>query len=485
MVTIESPEGGCKDITDKSEIEEAIMKNNEAKFRQSHHRPFFHDPLNEISAFKGSHLKHQGSWRVYMNVMKQLQKPKQLLEALAMPSSIRTSGTQSMDISLDSYRSFWRKAKEATSSYPGAISFSTMKAGASSDLISAIECNMTRIPLRTGYPLKRWKKCMDVMILKKSGITSLNSLRTVCLFATDCNYAFKHIGREMMRHAECNAALAPEQYGSRKRRRATDLATNKALTYDIIRQLKWPAAVCSNDTKSCYDLIGHTQASLAMQRMGVPQAAIDCLFTTLQNATHKVRTGYGDSSGHYGGQAWIISFHGIGQGKGAGPAIWEVVSTPLLNTLRELGFGFQYSTPVSNIPINFSGFASVDDTDLLQVLCHETSITEVKQGLQEAIDLWERGLSATAGAIVPEKTFWYLIDFIWNSGDWRYKSIVECPGEVSAKDIHGNRHTLHRVEVDKAEETLGVYLAPTGSMEGQINKFQQKIQQWTEHIAAG
>jgi hypothetical protein len=97
------------------------MKNNEAKFRQSHHRPFFHDPLNEISAFKGSHLKHQGSWRVYMNVMKQLQKPKQLLEALAMPSSIRTSGTQSMDISLDSYRSFWRKAKEATSSYPGSI----------------------------------------------------------------------------------------------------------------------------------------------------------------------------------------------------------------------------------------------------------------------------------------------------------------------------------------------------------------------------
>jgi hypothetical protein len=349
-----------------------------------------------------------------------------------------------------------------------------MTAGALSDLISAIECNLTSIPLRTGYPLKRWKKCMDVMILKKSGITSLHSLRTVCLFATDCNYAFKHIGREMMRHAERNAALAPEQYGSRKRRRATNLATNKALTYDIIRQLKWPAAVCSNDAKSCYDLIGHTQASLAMQRMGVPRAAIDCLFTTLQNATHKVRTGYGNSSGHYGGQAWVIPFHGIGQGNGAGPAIWAVVSTPLLNTLRELGFGFQYATPASNIPINFSGFAFVDDTDLLQVLSHETSVTEVRQRLQEAIDLWERGLSATAGAIVPEKTFWYLIDFIWNSGDWRYKSISECPGEVSAKDIQGNRLTLRRVEVDKAEETLGVYLAPSGSKDGQIKKITEK-----------
>jgi len=53
MVTIESPEGGCKDITDKSEIEEAIMNSNEAKFRQSHHRPFFHDPLKRDFGFKG------------------------------------------------------------------------------------------------------------------------------------------------------------------------------------------------------------------------------------------------------------------------------------------------------------------------------------------------------------------------------------------------------------------------------------------------
>jgi len=67
-----------------------------------------------------------------------------------------------------------------------------------------------------------------------------------------------------------------------------------------------------------------------------------------------------------------------------------------------------------------------------------------------------------------------LIDFIWNSGDWRYKSIAECPGEFSAKDIHGNHHTLRRVEVDKAEETLGVYLAPSGSKDGQINKIPEK-----------
>jgi len=93
---------------------------------------------------------------------------------------------------------------------------------------------------------------MDVMILKKSGVTTLNSLRTICLFATDFNFAFKHIGREMMRHAERTDSLAPEQYGSRKGHQAISIATNKSLTNNLLRQLKLQGAICSNDAKVCY-----------------------------------------------------------------------------------------------------------------------------------------------------------------------------------------------------------------------------------------
>jgi hypothetical protein len=42
----------------------------------------------------------------------------------------------------------------------------------------------------------------------------------------------------MMAVAEKTGALAPEQYGSRKKHKAIDLAVNKALTFDILRQLK-------------------------------------------------------------------------------------------------------------------------------------------------------------------------------------------------------------------------------------------------------
>jgi hypothetical protein len=71
-----------------------------------------------------------------------------------------------------------------------------------------------------------------------------------------------------------------------------------------MHQLKRPSTLCLNDAKSCYDLIGHAQASLVMPRQGVPNSMVDCLFSTLQNATHQVHTGFGDSIIYYGGSKW-------------------------------------------------------------------------------------------------------------------------------------------------------------------------------------
>jgi hypothetical protein len=113
-----------------------------------------------------------------------------------------------------------------------------MKAGSFDDEIAALDCAMTKIPLVSGFAPSQWKHCLDIIILKHSGITDLANLRTIVLFPVDCNFAFKHIGREMMKVAEQTKSLAPEQYGSRKRHHAIDSAANKALTFDVLRQLK-------------------------------------------------------------------------------------------------------------------------------------------------------------------------------------------------------------------------------------------------------
>jgi hypothetical protein len=108
-----------------------------------------------------------------------------------------------------------------------------MKAGATDDLISELKCGLINVALASGYSPDCWQHFLNVMILKKSGIMELSSLRTICLLPVDCNYAFKHIGREMMKIAKSSSTLAQEQYGSRRGHKPIDLAVNKALTYNL------------------------------------------------------------------------------------------------------------------------------------------------------------------------------------------------------------------------------------------------------------
>lgn len=133
-----------------------------------------------------------------------------------------------------------------------------------------------------------------------------------------------------MHHAKKHEQLAEEQYGSRKQKTAILHALNKRLSYNILCQTKSAGALCSNDAKSCYDRILHSVAALCLRRLGLPELAIFCMFSTLQNLEHTVRTVYGDSAQAYGGPIWVVPMQGIGQGNGTGPMLWAVVSTPVL-----------------------------------------------------------------------------------------------------------------------------------------------------------
>ena len=230
--------GNSIDITSKDDMEKAIMKNNLAKFQQSHHNPFYSFPLAHELGFKGISSTASTVLAGVYDLHEDLpEKAKDLLSHLHTPDVVWALGAINMDLSLHHYRKFWRKAKETTAAYSNALSFATMKAGASGDTISQIECALVNITLWAGHPPKHWKNFVDVMILKKSGVTTLSSLRTVALFPADCNFAFKHVGRQMMQVAEATNSLAKEQYGSRKRHRAVDLAVNKTLMYNILRQM--------------------------------------------------------------------------------------------------------------------------------------------------------------------------------------------------------------------------------------------------------
>jgi hypothetical protein len=149
------------------------------------------------------------------------------------------------------------------------------------------------------------------------------------------------------------------------------------------------------------------------------------MFTTIQNLEHHSWTEYRDSNIGFSGKLFVVPIQGVGQGNGAGPQIWAVVSTPIFNMLRSMGYGAHFEAAISQDWLHFVGLARVDNADLVHTSTKDgQTFHNIADQMQRALLAWEGGLRATGGAIVPEKSHWYLIDFIWDKGIWQYKTIV-------------------------------------------------------------
>ena len=479
--------GEWVEVVGKEEVEQALLNENERQFNQAKDTPFLQQPLFELvgkmgvgkaasEILKGTFVIPEGvdEWAA------------RLIPFLAQVSEVSQVQGPEKFVSIDSHVEGWRKAKERTSSGPSGITFAHFKAGIRDDVVAAFEAIMSSIPYETGISPDRWQQGTNVMLEKQKGNFRVDKLRAILLYEADFNQNNKKLGREMMFTAEDLKAIAKEQFGSRSRLTAIDQSLNKRLTYDIIRQKKRPGALCSNDAKSCYDRIVHSVASLAMQRVGAPVEPIICMFTTIQNLQHRIRTIFGDSEIGFSGATYVVPIQGVGQGNGAGPQIWAVVSTPVFNMLRSMGFGAYLKATISGDRVEFVGFAFVDDADLIETARNTMeTVQDVASRMQNSLIAWEGGLRATGGAIVPEKSHWYLIDFVWKEGSWRYASLEEIEAGLLVKDSEGNSKTIERLEVSDARRTLGVRLAPDGNNEAEARFLKERARDWADRVRTG
>jgi hypothetical protein len=318
-------------------------------------------------------------------------------------------------ITPDEWRSFWKGATERTSYGCNILHFGTWKSGSFSKTITELDALLTDIPLQTGYSHLRWRVAIDALILKKAEVALVEKLGTIVLFQGDFNYMNKHIGHHMMKDSEAYDQLTWEQYGSRKVQKAINQALNKVLSFDLIRHAWLDAAMCSNDAKSCYDRILHAIVSILMQQNNIPASAYICVFTTLQNLHHTFRKIFGDSKSGYEGNLWTVPYYGVGQGNGAGPAIWTVVRTLVLKMMKDENFGFMYKTSIEGKELHFMVYSFIDDTDIIRYDQPGESFQVLMTHIQAAVDTWEGALWATGGSLEPEKTFWYLLRFCWKN----------------------------------------------------------------------
>ena len=132
---------------------------------------------------------------------------------------------------------------------------------------------------------------------------------------------------------------------------------------------------------------------------------------TLQSATHDIATAFGIYINKY--FPTTPPHQGSGQGNGAGPTIWVMISTILLTIMRYEGFGLNALSCLSQLALVIAGFAFVDDTDIINAAPSVNMIGEdlLTQQQQYVVDTWESTLRATGGALRQDKSYWYMIDY--------------------------------------------------------------------------
>ena len=80
------------------------------------------------------------------------------------------------------------------------------------DMLAWATFVMAGLPRLIGFIPERWRRCTDVMLLKKEGMFMLDKLRTIVLYKSDFNFENKRLGREAMNLALDKELILEEQY---------------------------------------------------------------------------------------------------------------------------------------------------------------------------------------------------------------------------------------------------------------------------------
>ena len=379
------------------------------------------------------------------------------------------------------------KTPEKTSSSPSGLHYGLWKANSKDPMLNAVDTYFRNAAFRHGKIFSRWKKAIDVEILKEQGNYNIERQRIIVLIEGDHQLNGKRLGKLVMKMADSeNSLIAEEQYGSRKYHRATEVLLNSKLVDDSLRIKRKPGIVCSNDAKSCYNRIVHSIFAICLRRLGCHPNPIKSSIETLQSLEHHIRTGFGDSKKFYTGSV-STPLQGLVQGYGPAPVGWVAISSPLIDMMRKAGFGFKDWTSISSSVINLVCFAFVDDTDIVNTLEDGNfDYSELLRSTQEALDLWCGGLRATGGDLHPDKSFWYLVDFKpTRNGNWAYKRIEDCPGDLYLTDTDGTRKRLERCEVFQGKKALGAKTRRDGIETDNVEWFRGKTVMWADKVRTG
>ena len=101
---------------------------------------------------------------------------------------------------------------------------------------------------------------------------------------------------------------------------------------------------------------------------------------------------------------------------------------------------------------------------------------------QQALDYWVGYLGSTGGAINPEKSYWYMLDWHWSRNQWTPRLSSDMEGSLTAVNPSGDRKPLTRLEPSQASVQLGIHSAPDGNQKAQFDYLLGKAQDFAANL---
>ena len=193
-----------------------------------------------------------------------------------------------------------------------------------------------------------------------------------------------------------------------------------------------------------------------------------------------MRTTFGYSESTYDGDKWPLPLKPhpqcLGQGNGDAPAIWEIVSTPLLDWLWDAGHGSVLKCCIPQDSLKLVGYCFVYDYNIIQIAPYPTTQAKYTIKLsQSGLNLFSGAAQKTYGKVSVNKIKWCLLK--WKLGATGKWSLTDNKSGLFLNPPD----SLQKIEClppSPASIILCVWIAHNGSLTEQTNQLRAITSLW-------
>ncbi len=485
-------------ITNPEEIAKRVCAINIQQYHQASATPFGSGPLADIIGRNGDTqaAKDLLNGTLPSDILSSLlPETIRILKTLATPQPTLQEHTR-VSITEEEFVATYKATRETTSSSPSGRHVGHYKAAVKDPTLVSLHTSMMSIPFQAGFAPARWTQVSDIMLEKDPGHARCHRLRILALFESDFNQSKRIlIARKLGHHLEDNTMVPGMQYGSRPGRNCHSAVLQKVLSHDIVRLTRTTAAFLENDAIGCYDRLMNNLLLLILVKVGLPTTLAQSMGSIWENTIHHIKTVYGTSKATYTSTPQVPLF-GPGQGSTCGPLFWLLCFCLIVDSIDPELSAAVFASVCMSVLVRTVGTAFVDDSslsvtsnyirnpDLSLSQNDEIDNSVTIQELSTLAQHWERLLFSTGGAINMQKSFWYLMAWVWKNGEPNLAATTKVPGIMNLTSGTSTvLHTVPRVDVKDSFRTLGIHLSPSGSQKKQVQILRQHANEYFTNIA--